>query len=28
MAQLPATPGREDAERLIRSIRQIKGMLV
>jgi len=28
MAQLPATPGREDAERLIRSISQIKGMLV
>jgi two-component SAPR family response regulator len=28
MAQLPANPGREDAERLIRSLKQIKGMLV
>lgn len=28
MAQLPANPGREDAERLIMTLKQIKGMLV
>jgi CheY-like chemotaxis protein len=28
MAQLPQQPGREDAERLVKTLKQIKGMLV